>query len=118
MLKELNWETLAERREKNQLTMMYKIQSDIVDIRKESYVKAATNTSRARSSHKLRLAVPFARPEIYKNSFFPQTTKNWNSLENSIVNAPTLDSFKRARGTIHISTKVGDMQFLPCRLQL
>ena len=41
MLKDIYWETLAERREKNRLTMMYKIQNDIVDIQKELYAKVA-----------------------------------------------------------------------------
>ena len=44
-----------------------------------------------RNSNKYR--VPFARLESYRRSFFPMTLSNWNSLDDSIREKPTLDSF-------------------------
>ena len=32
--------------------------------------------------------------DIYKNSFFPRTIKDWNSLSESAVNSDTVNGFK------------------------
>ena len=35
-----------------------------------------------------------ASTTVFKNSFFPRTIINWNNLEDSTVNAPSVDSFR------------------------
>ena len=37
---------------------------------------------------------PRGTSEVFRNSFFPRTTCEWNSLEEAQVNCPTSDSFK------------------------
>ena len=95
MLTELQLEKLAKRREQNRLSMMYKIQENIVDIKKDEHIKI-TASRKTRSSHAKNIEIPFARTEAYKNSYFPRTSRDWNLLEKSKVAAPSLESFKRA----------------------
>ncbi|KAH3816035.1 hypothetical protein DPMN_144577 [Dreissena polymorpha] len=38
--------------------------------------------------------VPFARTQIYQNSFFPDTIRLWNRLTQTIVSCSSVDSFK------------------------
>ena len=75
--------------------MMYKIQENIVDIKKERYAKIVPTRS-TRNSHEKHIEIPFARTDTYKHSFFPKTSKVWNSLDGNIVKAPSIESFRRA----------------------
>ena len=39
--------------------------------------------------------IPFSRTELYSNSFFPQTTREWNRLPDNIKLLDSISSFKR-----------------------
>ena len=39
---------------------------------------------------------PQCKTEIHKNSFFPRTIIDWNHLDDNIVRAETVDSFRKA----------------------
>ena len=54
MLGDLQWETLESRRTKIQLTMLFKIVNDLVDIPAEEYLSPASTQTRALHSKKLR----------------------------------------------------------------
>ena len=54
MLGDLQWETLESRREKIQLTMLFKIVNDLVDFPAEEYLSPASTLTRALHSFKLR----------------------------------------------------------------
>ena len=41
----------------------------------------------ARKHHALAFQIPFANTDICKSSFFPQTSKDWNSLTDSLLSA-------------------------------
>ena len=69
MLRDLQWETLKSRRTKIQLTMLFKIVTDIVDITAEESLSPASTQTRALHSKKLR-QYP-AESNTYKYSFFP-----------------------------------------------
>ena len=75
MLDQLEWEA---RRTKCQLTMLFKIINDLVDIPQEEYLIPASKRTRTRHSHKFR-QIP-ASSDYYLNSFFPKTVRLWNSL--------------------------------------
>ena len=93
MLEHLEWETLEERRTKNQLFMFFKIIHGLVDIPAERYLTPAS--TRTRSNHSLKYRQIPTSSEYHKNSFFPNTVCLWNSLPATVAEAPGLVSFKR-----------------------
>ena len=44
--------------------------------------------------------VPESNTDQHKHSFFPRTIKAWNRLDDSIVNSPSVNSFKCALETL------------------
>ena len=76
MLEHLEWESLESRRVKCQLTMLFKIINDLLDIPPDQYLREASTRTRSHYSHKCR-HVP-ASSDYFKNSFYP---KNHCSLE-------------------------------------
>ena len=98
MLDHLHWESLESRRTKAQLTMMYKIVNDLVDVPAEQYLTPAS--SRTRAIHSLRFWQISAKTTYYKNSFFPLTVTTWNSLPSAIADAHDLVYFKHGLSNI------------------
>ena len=112
MLQDLNLPPLQERRKNICLTLLYKIVSGLVPaIPPEDYLKPIQNKRRIRPTtfegyssinfvqnyqvnNSQGLTVPTAKTEIYKNSFFIRTIKDWNILEEETVTATSLESFK------------------------
>ena len=93
MLDHLQWETLEARRCKLQLTMLYKIVNNIVDIDKDLYLTPATTRTRASHSKKYR-QISTTR-DCFKYSFFPRSIPIWNKLPASTAEAPDLVLFKQ-----------------------
>ena len=94
MLIDLEWDQLEVRRERNRLSMMYKIQNGLVGIKKEQYIKISPSAG-IRRNHTQHIEIPFASKDVYKNSFFPRTSRAWNGLGQQLVSAPSYDSFKQ-----------------------
>jgi hypothetical protein len=93
MLEHLQWETLESRRKKIQLTLLYKITNNHVDIPADAYLTRCTGRTRAAHSNKyLHLA---AKTDCYKYSFLPRTVPSWNTLPAVVAEAPSLEQFKR-----------------------
>ena len=78
MLDELSWETLKSRRIKIQLTNLYKIQHDLIDVEASKYLTKRSTTVRPRHSSQLNLYQPSS--DQFKFSFFPRTIIHWYSL--------------------------------------
>ena len=93
MLDHLQWESLEARRCKLQLTMLYKIVNNIVDIDKDLYLTPATTRTRASHSKKYR-QISTTR-DCFKYSFFPRSIPIWNKLPASTAEAPDLVLFKQ-----------------------
>ena len=93
MLDHLGWDTLETRRSKLQLIMLYKIVHDLIDIPAADYL--TPSTSRTRASHSYKFNQLSSSTDIFKYSFFQRTIPTWNRLPASIVEAPSLVSFKR-----------------------
>ena len=90
MLQQLQWSTLQERRAQAKGIMVYRIVNSLVDIPADQLIPTISVRG-----HNMRFMVPFARTLVYQRSFFPDTIRLWNSLPQSAVSCPTLDSFKR-----------------------
>ena len=93
MLDHLNWQTLETRRNISRVTMLYKITHNLVAINPTTYLTQNT-LSRTRSTNSQQYQTFCTRTDYYKYSYFPFTVVLWNSLPNSIVNAPSLSQFK------------------------
>ena len=53
------------------------------------------NNRRSRHGHNKQLKIESANSEVYRNSFFPRTIKDWNILPQSAIDCETVDSFKQ-----------------------
>ena len=96
MISNLNWETLEQRRMRVRVTMFYKITNNVVAIDLNQY---GTHQQKiTRFTNKLQFQTYSTTKDYFKYSFFPQTTRIWNSLPASIiVPGQSLDQFKTPR---------------------
>ena len=74
MLEDLKWDTLQTRRRDNRLCMLYRIQNELIDINKSTYLKGGD--SRTRGGHKF--YQQRVTSDVYRNSFFPRTIMELN----------------------------------------
>ncbi len=91
LLDDLQWGDLKLRRKIQRLSMLYKIHNSLVDISPTQYLTKNTRSTRGHQQkfHEIRTS-----KEVYRNSFFPQTIKDWNSLPNHVVNSQSTQLFK------------------------
>ena len=47
-------------------------------------------TRRGRNQHSLAFQIPSASKDVYMNSFFPQTIRDWNDLPESLISSSEL----------------------------
>ena len=90
MLRALDWPTLEARREAARLTSLYKIDSGDVKIKSANLQPAPSRSRRTHDNQYTRLQ---RHKDIRQNSFFPHTIKQWNSLPQQTVSAPSADAF-------------------------
>ena len=93
LLEELDMTTLENRRKYHRLVFFYKLVNGMLDTGSKRYTRVYRI---GRTDHNLKMYVPFARTDYYKNSFYPKTTNEWNKLPNAIVTMKSLGSFKNA----------------------
>ena len=91
MLRELKWDTLQERRKQARLNMLYKINNGLAKVRSKKLVKLPERAGRRGHGEM------FQRIECKTNyrseSFLPKTIRDWNSLPETTVQAPSLGAF-------------------------
>jgi hypothetical protein len=98
MLDHLQWDTLEQRRERIQLTMLYKISNNLVDISADRYLTPTKSVTRG--SHSRNYLIPSTSTSYHRYSFFPRTITTWNKLPADVVESPDLVSFKRGLGSL------------------
>ena len=74
------------------LTMLYKIDCELVAISKTDRLDRPTR--RLRQSHDNAYQVPHCRIDVRKMSFFPRTVRDWNALPPDKASLDTLEAFK------------------------
>ena len=94
LYEELGWETLANRREKAKLTLMYKIQNNLVPNTFQSIVTSEQVPHDCNTRRRYDLPHFRARTDLFINSFFPSTVRLWNELPFEIRNSESLAIFK------------------------
>lgn len=92
MVSSLEWEKLADRRKKNRLCMLYKIQHGEVDIDKDQYLIPNDNRTRGKD----RFFQERTKNNSYGQSFFPRTIRDWNQLPTQTTSASTVEGFRAA----------------------
>ena len=94
MLQHLEWEPLSDRRASNRLIMLYRFINNS-DLSNTDFLRKSDSRTRGRD----RLYQHHSNHPALHNSFFPRTTRDWNSLPTSLTGAPSLDLFKALLGT-------------------
>jgi len=92
LLRQLEMETLEERRREMRLCMLFKILNDLVDVPHSDLLTIAQQ--RTRGSHSLKFDTLRANTDTLKYSFYSRTIVDWNGLYEEVVTAQTLPSFK------------------------
>jgi len=117
MLADLDLPPLQERRRRLRLTFFFKIvKGHFPAIKADKYVTPVTNKRRIRATQKGDCKttnivsglsrnntncynIEFGRTQVYKNSFFPRTVRDWNSLSDEAVSAESVEGFKKLIST-------------------
>ena len=94
LLDELGWQTLVERRRFSRLSLFYRALHGQAGLGVDR-LRLSQGATRASSGgdHFLQLS---CRTEVYRNSFFPRTLCDWNSLSASVRSKPSLETFRGA----------------------
>ena len=94
MLQELDWPTLQARRKTARLTALYKYKNGLLHV--DTRYAPTTNSQKKsrRQTNTQAFDVPSHRTAYRKQTFFPRTIPEWNSLPESVATAPSLTSFR------------------------
>ena len=87
ILGQLKWESLKKRRNDNRLNLLYKGLKGKARIPIDDLVP---KTRRCRNQHSMSFQIPSASKEVYKNSFYPWTIKDWNDIPESLISSSEL----------------------------
>jgi len=83
MLNDLKWQTLEQHRNISNVTLLYKIQNNLVWV----------DHHHLTPTRNLNYLVPYSRTQYHSNSFFPRSIRLWNGLPVSLQASPSLDIF-------------------------
>jgi hypothetical protein len=92
MVKSLKWENLEDRRKSARLSMLFKIQHDLIDIDRQQYLIPNDNRTRGKN----RFYQERSNTDTYGQSFFPKTIRDWNQLPTNTTSADTIEGFRAA----------------------
>ena len=93
LLQELSWQSLMERRRVHKLSLFYKIYHNLYP----TYLKSLLppiNDARYNLRDRSEFKIPICRLNMTFKSFFPSTSKVWNTLPPPVKNAESIVSFK------------------------
>ena len=92
MLNSLQWENLTDRRETHQMTQLYKIINQDIQIDSSGHLKA--KSQRSRRGNNVQFEMPQITSSVFSNSFFPRTVRTWNDLPQEIIVSKTHETFR------------------------
>ena len=91
MLRELNWDTLQERRRQARLKMFYKINNGLATFRSRKMNQLPERPGRR--GHNQMYERVECRTNYRNESFLPKTIRDWNNLPQATVQSPSLGAF-------------------------
>ena len=84
ILEQLGWESLHKRRKGSKLILLFKGLKGRASIPCDDLQPP---NRRSRNQHPMEFQVSYARTDIYKYTFFPDTIRDYNALPASIISA-------------------------------
>ena len=84
ILGRLKWESLKKRIKDNRLILLYKGLNGKASIPTDNLIP---KTRRGRNQLSKAFQTPIANTDVYKCSFFPQITRDWNVLPDSLISS-------------------------------
>lgn len=125
LYEESGFTSLKERRKNHRLILFFKIVNGLCpDYLLEDLPNLVSTTNPYHRRRPYERLIPPVRTELYKNSFFPRTTTEWNSLPDNMKTSSSLSEFKRLLNTFCPSVPLyyyygkRTEQILHCRLRL
>ena len=82
IINSLKWKTLQQKRKENRLILLYKGLRGKVNI---PINDLQGTTARDRNQREITFNVPYARTDIYNNSFITTTIRDWNKLPQATI---------------------------------
>ena len=95
MLDSLQWQTLEDRRRDARLILLYKILAGDICINCQDLKSAVCRSRRSRTAHSRQLERCICNKDYRLNAFLPRTIRDWNSLQEHVVSATSVDSFRQ-----------------------
>ena len=99
LLHELDSQTFEERRSVARLCLFYKVVNGLVAVPLPDYIQPRTHRI-SKYCHSMTFRQIHTGKDSYKYSFFPLTVVKWNTLPETAVTSPSLDSFKAEIGML------------------
>ena len=94
MFEQLKWTPLEDRRKHARLLMLYyTIRNQEVNISASHTLTSSDRISRNTGTNFFQ--IPQCNTTTRKESFYPKTIRDWNTLPSSVISASSLESFKR-----------------------
>ena len=98
MMRALNWKPLSERRRDHRLIFFFKIIHELVAVPNDNIQRNCRPQRHAQNW--LRFRQPFCHTEVYRQSFFPRTIRDWNHLPYTTVSSTSIDGFRKGLSTV------------------
>ena len=94
LIKDLNWDTLQNRRTANRLGILHKARQGLLALPVENLLQP--NLRHSRHSHSESYQIIACAKNCYKHSYFPKTVIDWNNLPLSTIQIQDATNFKSA----------------------
>ena len=109
ILEQLGWESLHKRRKSRKLILLFKGLKGRASIPCDDLQPP---NRRVRNQHPMAFQAPYARTDIYKYSFFPDTIRDWGALPAYIISSAESSEDTVARFTSLVSSRDKSLQSL------
>ena len=95
MIKELEWDSLENRRRIARLQLLYKIINGEVGIKADTYIQTNNRGGRTTRGNSKRIQRVLIKKDVHKYSFFNRTAAEWNLLKEETVMSTSSTVFKQ-----------------------
>ncbi|XP_071491796.1 uncharacterized protein [Diadema antillarum] len=94
MLKDLEWDTLENRRRISRLQLLFKVMNGEVGIDPNVYIRVNDKGGRMTRGNSRRIQRTLTKKDVHKYSFFHRTAVDWNLLDEETVTSTSSTVFK------------------------
>ena len=101
IINQLQWESLAERRAKAKVTMVYRMIHGLVFI-PPNFLSIPSAPSQTRGAL-YKLPIPYSRTDLYKTNFIVSASLLWNGLPAGITQAQDIEAFRGQLASVRLT---------------